>query len=120
MLEQFFDKYIEEMIELVRYYLKEPCTTADNALIQNLFKILDCFFAGYWDTEVTKVTAEDVEALEEYLEELWYYAITWSLGVTTDEEGREKFENRLRDLAGKDNKHIQPKNGSIYDYCFYI
>ena len=85
-----------------------------------MFKILDCFYEPFWDTEILKITAEDIEAFEEYSEELFYYALVWSLGVTTDEEGREKFEQKLREMVGKDNKHFMPKSGSIYDFCFYM
>jgi hypothetical protein len=47
-------------------------------------KILDCFFAPFWDTEVTQVTSEQVELLEEYIEDLFIYAVIWSIGCTTD------------------------------------
>ena len=46
--------------------------------------------------------------------------MTWSLGCTTDLEGRVKFNNKVREMAGKDNKFIQPKEGLLYDYCFYL
>lgn len=108
-LEQMFDKYILELAEFVRYFIKEPVKTTDNAIVQNIFKILDCFYIPFWDTEVTKVIAEDIEAFEEYSEELFFYAITWAMGVTTDPEGRIKFNAKLREMAGKDNKHIMPK-----------
>jgi dynein heavy chain, axonemal len=85
-----------------------------------MFKILDCFYQPFWDTEILKITAEDVEAFEEYSEELFFYALVWSLGVTTDEAGRETFEAKLREIAGKDNKHIMPKSSSVYDFCFYM
>jgi dynein heavy chain len=32
-LETLFLKYIPDMIELVRYFVKEPCVSSDNALI---------------------------------------------------------------------------------------
>ena len=71
-----------------------------------MFKIMDCFFQPFWDTEVLKITAEDAEAFEEYSEGFVYrffYALVWSLGVTTDEAGRDTFEAKLRELAGEDN-----------------
>jgi hypothetical protein len=52
---------------------------------------MDCFFASYWDTELKKVTVEEVEDLENMLEPLFVFACVWSLGCTTTLEGRIKF-----------------------------
>jgi dynein heavy chain, axonemal len=53
------------------------------------------------------------------LEELFLYALTWSIGCTSDIEGRKKFSTKFRELIGKDNKHKIPNEGDIYDYCYY-
>ena len=52
---------------------------------------MDCFFASYWDTELKKVTVEEIEDLENMLEPLFVFALVWSLGCTTTLEGRLKF-----------------------------
>jgi len=38
--------------------------TVNNNITQSLMKILDCYFADYQETEVKKVTPEEVEELE--------------------------------------------------------
>jgi dynein heavy chain len=89
-------------------------------LVGSLGRILDCFFFPYRDTEVTTVTAEQVEELEEFMESIFIYAVVWSIGVTTNIPGRVAFDAKFREIAGKDNKHMLPKGGLVYDYCFYM
>jgi len=42
----------------------EPVMTVDNNLVQSLMRILDCYFVDYYESEVKKVTADDIEDLE--------------------------------------------------------
>lgn len=120
MLDTLYDKYVDELLEFVRFEIKEPVITVANNLVASLCRILDCFFAAYRDTEVSTVTAEQVEELEEFMEALFIYAITWSIGITTDIPGRKKFDAKFREMVGKDNKHKMPAAGDIYDYCFFM
>ena len=54
------------------------------------------------------------------MESIFIYAMTWSIGITCDIAGRKLFDTKLRDLVGKNNKHMMPEGGEIYDYCYYI
>jgi len=40
----------------MRKYCPEPVITVDNNLVQSQFRILDCYFADYYESEVKKVT----------------------------------------------------------------
>lgn len=81
-------------------------------------RILDCYFADYFDSEIRKIAPEEVEELEQICEPLFIFALVWSLGCTTNLEGREKFDKRLRELIGNDAKYKLPGNGLVYDFCF--
>ena len=59
-----FNKYMYEMLKFMRKNCKEPVFTVDNNVVQSCTRILDCFFADYVETEVKKVTSEDVELFE--------------------------------------------------------
>lgn len=83
-----------------------------------MFRVLDCFFASYWDTELKKVSVEEIEDLENYLEPLFVFGCVWSLGCTTTLEGRLKFNQKIKELMGKDSKWKFPNNGSVYDFAF--
>jgi hypothetical protein len=41
-------------------------------------------------------------------EAYFLFALVWSIGCTTNLEGREKFDRRLRELMGPDNKFKFP------------
>ena len=64
-LQGLFDKYLEDMLKFMRKNCVEPVVTVDNNVAQSLMRILDCFFAPYVETESRRVTAEDVEDLEQ-------------------------------------------------------
>jgi dynein heavy chain len=81
-------------------------------------RILDCYFADYFDTEVKKVPIEEIEELETCIEAYFIFAFVWSIGCTTNLEGRERFSNKVRELMGKDHKFKFPADGLVYDYFF--
>jgi dynein heavy chain len=111
-----FDKYMNQCLKFLRLNCKEPVETPNNNLVASLMRIMDCFFQPYWDTDAKKVSAEEVEELETVIEPLFIYAIIWSIGCTTNIEGREKFQQCLKELIGKDSEHKFPSGGSVYDY----
>lgn len=76
-------------------------------------RILDCFFVDYIETEVKKVTQEEVEDFELSLEPLFIFALTWSIGATTNLEGRDKFNQKLKLLLS--DKVNFPNDKQIYD-----
>jgi len=63
--------------------------------------ILDCYFNNYRDTEYKQTSAEQISELEDMLEAIYIYAITWSLGCTTNNEGRRKFSTKLREIINQ-------------------
>ena len=48
----------------VRKNTKEVVTTINNNLTQSLMRILDCYLASYTDSEVKKITNEEIEVLQ--------------------------------------------------------
>ena len=64
MIEKLFEKYLEPMINYTRKSCFEPVMTVDNNLAGSMFRLLDCYMMPYYDTELKKVTADEVEDLE--------------------------------------------------------
>ncbi len=97
--------------------------TIENSLVASLLKILNSFFKPYIETEANKVHPEQIEQLENNLEGLFLYACIWSIGCTTDYEGRLKFNTYLHELI-KENKYIFLISstfkipGMVYDFNF--
>lgn len=44
------------------------------------------------------ISAEQVAEFEEILENVFIYAVTWSVGCTTTSEGRKMFNEHLRNI----------------------
>lgn len=97
-IRDLFQKYLHDMLKFARKNCPEPDVSCDNNLVQSCFRILDCYFADYIESEVKKVTADDIEDLEASIEQLFIFALIWSIGGTSTLEGREKFNNKLRPL----------------------
>jgi len=118
LFEKLFAHYLEPIINYTRKNCPEPVMTVDNNLCNSMFRLLDCFMVPYFDTELKKVTADEVEDLEQMLEGIFVFCLVWSVGCTTTPEGRTKFNIKIRDLMGKENKYKMPNQGSCYDYKF--
>jgi len=53
------------------------------------------------------------------MEQVFLYALIWSTGATTDNEGRVKFDKWLRDLIKVRNLNPTfPEEGTVYDWEF--
>ena len=100
-LEAFFRKYLNESLRFMRKNCNEPVPTVNNNLLCSLMRLLDCYFADYVETEIKKISAEEVEDLESMCEALFVFCLVWSVGCTTDLDGREKFDRKVKELMGE-------------------
>eukprot|EP01017_Pseudomicrothorax_dubius_P015450 TRINITY_DN17806_c0_g1_i1.p1 TRINITY_DN17806_c0_g1~~TRINITY_DN17806_c0_g1_i1.p1 ORF type:complete len:339 (-),score=77.25 TRINITY_DN17806_c0_g1_i1:34-993(-) len=118
-LQKLFNGYLEPSLEFMRRNCKETVTTANNNLTQSLMRLISCFFIEYYDTEVKRVTPEEIDVLESMLEPIFLFALTWSVGCTVDSEGRKKFNHfllsRIQEQGGRTT---YPEGGTIYDFLF--
>jgi dynein heavy chain len=123
-LKSLFDLYLEESIYFVRKKLKEPCPTVDNNLAKSVMRIVDTFLDKYTTQEAMynqKKLTEEIKGLENNLEGVFFYSLVWALGTTTNEEGRKKFSQFLREqinIKSPSSKYKFPEEGSVYDYSF--
>ena len=101
-LTQLFDSYLEDLVYFVRKKIKEPCPTVDNNLASSVMRIIDTFFDKFRSQEAQfKNMDDDVRQVDDVLEGIFYFAIIWGVGVTTNEEGRAKFNEHFRQLMSK-------------------
>lgn len=106
------------MCNFIRKNCVEPVPTVNNNVAQSLMRLLTCLFKPWVDTELKTVSEEEITDLEAMLEPLFVFALVWSIGCTSNGEGRIKFSNKLKEVMGKDNKHKFPSGGSVYDYVY--
>ena len=67
--------------------------------------------------------SDEVDDIEEKLEGIFYFALIWGLGVTTNEQGRESFNTFFKEQQSQkiiDKKYLMPEKDTIYDYLFDI
>jgi dynein heavy chain len=120
-LNHLFDLYMMPAITFMRTNCKELCPSVDNNLAESLMRTLDCFLEPLYpkpDGEpqpaqtLFRDTAESVEPL-------FLFALIWSVGATTDEAGRGKFDAYIRhETFSNKTTHPLPKDGDVYDYVF--
>lgn len=105
----------------MRKNTKETVMTMNNNLVSSLHRILNCFFVSYAESEIKKVPAEELDALERMIEHLFIFALTWSIGCTADEKGRIVFNSYLLKALERNSSAISlPEGGSIYEYEFSL
>ncbi len=103
--EALFGSYLEKTLAALRKKCKESVPTIDNNLVASLLRILDCFFKPYIETEINKVTPEQIEQLKDNLEGLFIYACIWSICCTTDDNGRKIMNEQFKSIMAE-NKYF--------------
>jgi len=121
-LKALFYNNLEESIRLIRKKLKETCPTTNNMLAHSLMRMLDCLFEKYREKENVKVSEFDIEILYKSLAHVFFFALIWTIGITTNEEGRIKFNEHVRSSLLReniDNPDLKiPEEGLVYDYIY--
>ena len=118
-LKALFDIYLEAGIFLLRRHCKEPVPTVDNNLTASLLNIMDCYLKKYFVVEDVDdpLSPADLKQLEQSWEPLFYFSLIWSIGCTTDPDGRHKFDTWLREQMVENGAACQlPADGHCYDY----
>ena len=54
----------------------------DNNLTMSLCKVLTCFWNNYKESEIKKISDEDVTILEKNIEAIFAFSVIWSLCCT--------------------------------------
>jgi hypothetical protein len=62
-LNDLMNDVVYPLIDFVRKNCRETITSINQNLIQSLFRNLNCYFVRYIDTEIVKITQEDMQKL---------------------------------------------------------
>jgi len=117
-----FDVYMQPGIFILRSYMKELAPTVDNNLASSLMRVLDCYLAPYyWKEGMDPISDLMVADLVTCIEPLFFFSLIWSIGATTDAEGRRKFSAWLRhEMFANKTMWVFPKEDTVYDYLFLL
>ena len=58
--------------------------------------MIDCLMAPFVETDIKKVSSEDLELLESSCEYIFHFAFVWSILATVDQDGRAKLDKYHR------------------------
>ena len=82
---------------------------------------MDCYIVQFTDTEQKKTTTDELEMLDQSLESLFYFCITWSFGATGDYQSRENYNIFLSNIIVSRNKNsILPADMNWYESFYDI
>ncbi|KAG8124794.1 hypothetical protein E2320_020258, partial [Naja naja] len=133
-----FDRIIPLSVEFVRKCTKELSPTSDTNLVRSLMNLMDCMMDEFHNEAKLK-TVTDREIFS-WLESIFVFALTWSVGASCKEEDRLKFDKIVRELlegpmtdetrekykllSGVEHFRAKiltvpyPEDGTIYEYRF--
>jgi dynein heavy chain len=96
-LKKCFDDMLDDGTYFVRKNCPEIVKTVSNNLAMSLMRLLDCFMNGYIESESKKITPEMIDNLAAMIKQIFILCTVWSLGATTTQLGRERFDKWMRD-----------------------
>lgn len=133
-----FERFVDPGLCLLRKAgVKELSPTTDHNLVFSLMRLMDSNMDEFHnDAKITQL--EDKEIVI-WLESIFFFSFTWSIGGTCDESGRQRFDKLVRELMeGPMSSSTRaalafvaavptpdppyslpyPEEGTIYDYQF--
>ena len=119
-LQRLFDDYLVPALQYLRGHLVEFVPTLDNQIVESATRVLDCFLEPWAEREGREPPGgERTAALVDRIEGLVLFAVVWSAGATTNEDGRRRFDAFLRGEAASHGSGFPfPEGGLVYDYAF--
>ncbi len=106
-LQLYFDLLLDVCIQFVRRQCVEPVPSVDNNLAATLRRLLDAVLQPYVPVEGVARTEESENTLANilaHIEPIFLQSLIWSVGATTDRDGRIKFSAFLRALIAAVNE----------------
>ncbi|GAB1603144.1 hypothetical protein Ahia01_000594800, partial [Argonauta hians] len=133
-----FERFVDVTIMLItKGVVRELSPTSPSNMVKSLMDLMDCMLGEFKDENF--IAQRDVREISNWLECIFFFSITWSIGASSDEKGRKKFDHLLRELiAGgmaEDTRHMLglhecleppmkpylnpfPPKGQVFDYNF--
>jgi len=117
---KLFNFFVPVMLRLVKKECKEPVVTKDTELVLSFLKLMNSHLDEFHDEdEAKKVGQADIV---KRVDGAFLFCLVWSIGCTTDDVGRAKFNERLREMMSEEGvPKITvpiPDKSTCYDFCW--
>jgi dynein heavy chain len=120
-LNELFETFLLPGLEFLYHNIREPVATTRGNVSQSLMRIFDCLISDYKDENKTKVVPASEKMCIDNIESLFIFSLIWSLGITSNIEGRQKFDAWLRDMFREHPLNLPlPEEGTVFDYRFVM
>jgi dynein heavy chain len=100
-----FCTYIENTLKFIRRSLSEPIPTMDNSLIASLCNLIKAL------TQDSPRLVDEIDYAKKYVDKIFVFALTWSLGGALDHSSSIKFDAHL-----SSDLQCELPQKSLYDF----
>ena len=90
------EEYVTKNNNIFLMNKQELCPTSDTNLVKSLMNLMDCQMATFRDEG--KFSQLDERQVIAYLEGIFFFSLTWSIGASGTEAGRVKFDMLVKEL----------------------
>lgn len=112
------DKYMVPALRFLRERIKEPMPTTNSNIIQSLLRIFHSLAQPFYSPDAVDPIKDDVlENLKNWSPHFFWFSLIWSVGSTTDSDGRNMFDGFIRQQLRTTDIDF-PAEGLVYDYKF--
>jgi dynein heavy chain len=99
-LRELFGRFVPTLLHLVRKGgLKEHSPTTNSGLVRSAMNLIDSLLDEYKEEKYIKTFTPNTQLSR--IEGIFTFGMTWSLGASTDEDGRAKFDSLFKLLVKK-------------------
>ncbi|KAJ3275318.1 Dynein heavy chain 1, axonemal [Terramyces sp. JEL0728] len=116
-----FESYLDAALEFWQLNLKEAVATTSGNLTCSLMRIYSSLMNNAVNAAQTSEKPLEDHDFKDLIEPFFVFSLIWSVGVTTDTEGRGKFDQWLSQMTLEKTLHYPlPITGSCYDFTFSV
>jgi len=117
-LSTLYDNHFVPALKYLRERMKEPIPTTNSNIIQSFLRIIHSLMQPYYSASHEDPIKDDIiSKITKYAPHYFWFALIWSVGCTTDIEGRLQFDQFVRQHL-KETDIIIPSDGIVYDYFY--
>ena len=119
-MKRLFEYFLPALLRLIKRECREQVQTKDTELVHSLLKCFNSHLAEFKDEDAVKgIGSGDIV---KRVDGGFIFSLIWSVGCTTDESGRAKFNEKLREMISAEGAPKMsvtlPDKMTVYDFAW--